>query len=108
MAVEVEIDEDLVVFANVLEDWTTPRQDWDFHLREGIDFGKPNNVEGRLLYASGEQLSSLSFRLDQLSRADDTAEELVLVFEEEDGIAKIAHLRANGLEIELFHVLTFT
>jgi uncharacterized protein YheU (UPF0270 family) len=108
VAVEIEIDEDLVVFANVIEDWTTPRQEWDSHLREGTDFGKANNVEARVLYASGEQLTSLAFRLDQLSRADDPGEELVLVFEEEHGIAKLARLRSNGLEFELFHILTFT
>jgi hypothetical protein len=30
------------------------------------------------------------------------------VLEEEDGIAKLARLTANGLDVELFHVLTFT
>jgi hypothetical protein len=108
VAVEIDVDEDLVVLANTIEDWATPRQEWDFTLREGTDFGKPNNVEARLTYVQGEQLSSLAFRLDQLVRADDTGEELVLVFEEEDGIAKLAHLRSNGLELELFHILTFT
>ena len=34
--------------------------------------------------------------------------ELVLRFEERDGIAKLARLTANGLEVELFHILTFT
>jgi hypothetical protein len=108
VAVEIEVDEDLTVLANTIEDWTTPRQEWDFLLREGTDFGKPNNVEARVAYAQGEQLSSLAFRLDQLGRADDTGEELVLIFEEQDGIAKLARLRSNGLELELFHILTFT
>lgn len=108
VAVEIEVDEDLVVFTNVIEDWTTPRQEWDTYLREGTDFGKANNVEVVLTYAAGEHLSSLAFRVDQLVRADDTGEELVLVFEEEDGIAKLARLRSNGLELELFHILTFT
>jgi uncharacterized protein YheU (UPF0270 family) len=108
VAVEIEVDEDLTVLATTIEDWATPRQDWDFLLREGTDFGKPNNVEARLTFAQGEQLSSLAFRLDQLARADDTGEELVLVFEEQDGIAKLARLRSNGLELELFHILTFT
>jgi hypothetical protein len=108
VAVQIEVDEDLIVLANAIEDWATPRQEWDFLLRESIDFGKPNNVEVRLAYAQGEQLSSLAFRLDQLVRADDTGAELVLVFEERDGIAKVAYLRSNGLELELFHILTFT
>jgi hypothetical protein len=108
VSVEIEVDEDLVVFANVIEDWTTPRQEWDFYLREGTDFGKPNNVEVRMSYEQGEQSSSLAFRLDQLTQADDTADELVLVLEEKDGIAKLARLRSNGFEVELFHILTFT
>ena len=29
-------------------------------------------------------------------------------FEEEDGIAKLARVRQNGLDVELFHILTFT
>jgi hypothetical protein len=32
----------------------------------------------------------------------------VLRFEEQDGIAKIARLTANGLDVELFHILTTT
>ena len=35
-------------------------------------------------------------------------QELVLVFDERHGIAKLAHLTANGLDVELFHILTFT
>jgi hypothetical protein len=108
VSVEIEVDEDLVVFANVIEDWTTPRQEWDYYLREGTDFGKANNVEVRVSYEQGEQSSSLAFRLDQLTQADDTADKLVLVLEEKDGIAKLARLRSNGLEVELFHILTFT
>jgi hypothetical protein len=108
VAVEIEVDEDLVVLANVIEDWATPRQGWDAYLREGTDFGKANNVEARLAYEQGESSASFSFRLDQLVQADDTGEELVLVLEEKDGIAKLARLRSNGLEVELFHILTFT
>ena len=59
-------------------------------------------------YEQGEHSSSLSFRLDQLVQADDTGEELVLVLEEKDGIAKLARLRSNGLEVELFHILSYT
>jgi len=106
--VEIEVDEDFTAHAAVLEDWVAPRQSWELTLREGHEFGRANNVEARLLFVGGEQTSSLTFRLDQLSRADDTGQELVLVLEEEDGIAKLARLTANGLDVELFHVLTFT
>ena len=104
----IDVDEDLTVLASILEDWAAPRQNWDFELREGHDFGRANNVEGRLLYVNGEQTSGLSFRLEQLEVADDAGEELVLRFEERDGIAKLARLTANGLQVELFHILTFT
>ncbi len=107
-AVEVEVDEDLTVHAATLEDWVTPRQGWELSLREGTDFGRTNNVEGVLLFVAGEQTSSLAFRLDQLDSATDTGEELVLVFEEQDGISKTARLSANGLDVELFHILTYT
>ena len=106
--IEVEIDEALAVHAAVLEDWAAPRPGWELQLREGEDFGRTNNVEARLLFAAGEQLTSLSFRLDQLDAADDTGQELVLRFEETDGIAKLARLTANGVEVELHHILTFT
>jgi uncharacterized protein YheU (UPF0270 family) len=108
VAVEVEVEEDYVVLTNVIEDWTTPRQDWDFYLREGTDFGKTNNVEVVVTYASGEHLSSLAFRVEQLVRAEDTGEDLILIFEEQDGIAKLARLHLNGLGLELFHILTYT
>ena len=107
-SVQVEVDEALTVHASIIEDWTTPRQNWDFYLREGHDFGRANNVEVRVSFIAGEQTSSLTFRLDQLDAADDFGEELVLRFEETDGIAKTARLTANGLDVELFHILTFT
>jgi hypothetical protein len=106
--VEIEVDEALTVLASTIEDWAAPRQSWDFILREGHDFGRANNVEGELLFASGEQSSLLRFRLDQLDAADDVGEQLVLRFEERDGIAKLARATENGLEVELFHILTFT
>jgi hypothetical protein len=106
--VEVEVDEALTVFAATIDDWVAPRQNWEFTLFEGHDFGRANNVEARLLCVAGEQTSSLTFRLDQLEGADDTGEQLVLRFEEEDGIAKLATLTANGLDVELFHILTYT
>jgi hypothetical protein len=61
-----------------------------------------------LMFAMGEQTSSLTFRLDQLDRVDDDGQQLVLIFEERDGIAKAARLTANGLDVELFHILTLT
>ncbi len=106
--VPVDVDEDLGVFAATMEEWVTPRQGWEVTLRQGTDFGRTNNVEARLLFVSGEQTSSLSFRLDQLVGADDTGDQLVLRFEEEDGIAKLARLAGNGLDVELFHILTYT
>ena len=106
--VTVEVDEALTVLATTLEDWVTPRPNWELTLREGHDFGRANNVEAELLFAAGEQTSSLRFRLEQLEAADDTGEELMLRFEERDGIAKVATLTANGLDVELFHILTFT
>ena len=105
---EIEVDEDLAVFAATIEDWVAPRQPWEFSLHEGHDFGRANNVEGRILFVAGEQTSSLSFRLDQLDGVDDTGEQLVLLFEEREGIAKLARLRMSGLDVELFHVLTYT
>ena len=106
--VEVEIEPGLRAHAEIIEDWVAPRQSWEFQLREGHDFGRANNVEGRLLFVAGEQTSSLLFRLDQLDRAEDFGEELVLQFEEQDGIAKTARLNGNGLDVELFHILTTT
>ena len=106
--VPVDVDEELGVFAATMEDWVAPRQGWELTLRQGTDFGRTNNVEARLLLVAGEQTSSLSFRLDQLVGADDTGDELVLRFEEEDGIAKLARLAGNGFDVELFHILTYT
>src|SRR5207237_5213429 len=107
-AVEVQVDEALTVHAATIEDWVAPRQPWELTLREGTDFDRPNNVEAMLLFVIGEQTSSLTFRLDQLDRVEDVGQELILIFEERDGIAKAARLIANGLDVELFHLLTFT
>jgi len=107
--VEIEVDEDLVVHAATIEDWAEPRQNWEFTLHEGHEFGRANNVEARLLFVAGEQTSSLQFRLEQLDAAEDSGYALLLRFEErDDGIAKVAQLTANGLDVELFHILTFT
>jgi hypothetical protein len=106
--VEVEVDEALTVNATTIEDWAAPRQSWEFTLHEGHEFGRANNVEGLLLFVAGEQTSSLRFRLDQLDAAEDFGEELLLRFEERAGIAKTARAAATGLDVELFHILTFT
>jgi hypothetical protein len=106
--IEVEVDEALAILVATLEDWAAARPDWAFELREGHEFGRRNNVEANLLFAEGAQTSSLSFRLEQLEAADDTGAEVVLRFEEQDGICKLARLTANGLDVELFHILTFT
>jgi hypothetical protein len=107
-SVEVEVDETFSDHATIIEDWIEPRRAWTFTLREGHEFGRPNNVEAELLFAAGEQTSSLRFCLEQLTAADDTGEELVLRFEEPDGIAKLVRLTPFGLDVELFHILTFT
>jgi hypothetical protein len=106
--VDIEVDEDLTVLATTIEDWVTPRQGWEFTLREGHAFGRANNVEGELLFVASEQTSSLLFRLEQLEAVDELESELLLRFEERDGIAKIARLTPNGLDVELFHILTVT
>ena len=105
--VEIQVDDALTVFVASLEDWATPRPSWEFTLHEGHDFGRPNNVEGRLLFVAGEQTSSLRFRLDQLDVVDELMGTLMLRFEEtKDGIAKVAWATANGLDVELFHIVS--
>jgi hypothetical protein len=106
--VPIDVEDPLADVAQVVEAWAEPRQDWEFTLHEGHDFGRTNNVEGRLLLVSAEQTCSLMFRLDQLDGAEDVMDALVLRFEEQDGICKLVRCTANGLEIELFHILTFT
>ena len=108
VVMDVDVDEDLAVLAATLEDWVTPRPGWELMLRQGTEFDRRNNVEAELELALGEQTSRLLFRLDQLEVADDTPEELVLRFEERDGIAKLARLNENGLDVEFFHIFTFT
>ncbi len=106
--VHVEVDEELATNASILEDWVTPRGNWELLLQEGHDFGRANNVEARIIFVAGEQTSALSFRLDQLELADEFGDELFLRFEERDGIAKVARLTPTGFDVELFHILTFT
>ncbi len=106
--VHIDVDEALAVHAGIIEDFVTPRQNWLLLLREGHDSGRANNVEAVISFAAGEQTSTLQFRLDQLDEVTDTGQELVLRFEERDGIARLARLTPNGLDVELFHILTYT
>jgi hypothetical protein len=75
-AIEVRVDEPLAVQAATIEDWVAPHRAWELTLREGTDFDRPNNVEAVLLFAIGEQTSSLAFRLDQLDSVHDLSDEL--------------------------------
>jgi hypothetical protein len=106
--VSIDVDESLAEDAETIELWTEHRPNWEFTLLEGHDFDRANNVEGRLLFVAGEQTSSLQFRLDQLDGAEDVMDALVLRFEEQDGICKLARCTATGLDIELHHILTYT
>jgi hypothetical protein len=106
--VSIDVDDSLVELAETIETWTEHRQSWEFTLHEGHDFGRANNIEARLLFVSGEQTSSFAFRLDQLEAVEDVMDALVLQFEEQDGICKLARCTANGLDVELHHILTYT
>jgi hypothetical protein len=106
--VQIDVEDRLAELAETIELWVEPRQNWEFTLHEGHEFDRANNVEGRLLFVAGEQTSSLAFRLDQLDAAEDVMDALVLRFEEEDGICKLARCSATGLDLELHHILTFT
>jgi hypothetical protein len=106
--IQVEVDEDLAVFAAMMDDWVAPRPNWELVLQESYESGRANNVEARILCVDGNQTSSLSFRLDQLEMTEDHGAELYLRFEEQDGIAKVARLTSTGLNVELFHILTTT
>jgi hypothetical protein len=107
-ALEIEVDEALSVLAETIEEWTTHRQSWEFSLHEGHEFGRTNNVVARLLFTGGDHTCTVTFRLDQLDRADDVGGELVLIFEESEGVAKLIRAQEHGLDVELHHILTFT
>ena len=42
---------------------------WELSFRQGHDFGRPDNVEARLLFSGADHTCSLTFRLDQLDRS---------------------------------------
>jgi hypothetical protein len=106
--VRVDVSDPLAELAETIESWVEHRPEWEFSLHEGHDFGRADNVEGRLLFVSGETTSSLLFRLDQLDGAEDVMDALVLRLEERNGICKLVRCGRNGLEVELFHILTYT
>jgi hypothetical protein len=103
--VEIDLDDDLSVLADQLEEWVAPLERWELQLREGHDFGRPNNVEARLLFTGAEGTASVVFRLDQLDSIQELDEELWLILEEREGIANGIHLSPNGVHVELFHIV---
>ncbi len=105
---DIEVEEALSVLTETIDEWTMHRQSWDFTLHEGHDFGRTNNVEARLLFTGGDHTCTITFRIDQLDSADDVGGELVLIFEENEGVAKLIRAQENGLDVELHHILTFT
>ena len=75
---------------------------------QGHEFGRANNVEAVVSFTSGEMGATATFRLDQVDRAEEQGDELALMLEEENGIAKVLRLSRHGLALELFHILTIT
>src|ERR671923_50151 len=51
--VPVDVEDELAAFAETIEEWAAPRSNWEFRLQEGHEFGRANNVEGRLLFVAG-------------------------------------------------------
>jgi hypothetical protein len=104
-AVDVELSEDLAVFADQLEEWAATKEHWTLTFRQGHDFDRGDNVEARLLHTGGEHTSSLTFRLDQVESLQEFELDLWLTLEERDGIAKAVHLSPLGLDVELHHIV---
>ena len=103
--VEVEIDEALAVHADMLEEWIGRAEHWQLSFREGHDFGRADNAEARLLFTGPGHTCSITFRLDQLDSIDQLDDELWLLLEEQEGIAKGVHLAPTGFDVELHHVV---
>ena len=61
--IQVEVDEAIAVHVEIIEDWTAPRQNWEFIAREGHDFGRANNVEGELLFVAFPIVSPRASRI---------------------------------------------
>jgi hypothetical protein len=103
--VEVEIDETLALHAATLEEWASGVEQWELSFRQGHDFGRPDNVEAKLLFSGAGHACSIGFRLDQLDTIHELGDELWLILEERDGIAKGMHLAPGGFDLELYHIV---
>jgi hypothetical protein len=104
VVVEVEIAEELALFADQLEEWTTGKEQWEVVFRQGHDFGRSGNVEAQLLFAGSDHTCTLTFRLDQLEQIQEFEQGLWLTLDEEEGIATAVHLSPQGLDVELHHI----
>lgn len=102
---EIEIDEALAVHAAQLEEWAGRMRHWELSYREGHNFGKPNNVEARLLFAGAGHTCSLSFRLDEIDAIQEYDNQLWLTLDELDGISNAVHLAPDGFDVDLFHIV---
>ena len=103
--VEVEVDETLALHATTLDEWAQKEEHWELTFRQGHDFGRPDNVEARLLFTGPSHTCSLSFRLDQLDSIQELGDELWLILEEQEGIGKGIHLAPMGFDLELHHIV---
>lgn len=103
--VEVEISEDLAVFSDQLEEWVAPLEHWELTFRQGHDFGRPENVEARLIFTGSDHTCSLAFRLDQLESVQEFERELWLTLDTDEGIGTAVHLTPLGLDVELHHIV---
>jgi len=103
--VEVEIADDLAVFADQLEEWAATAEHWELTFRQGHDFGRADNVEARLLFAGGDHTCSLALRLDQIESTQEFERELWLTLDVTDGIGTGVHLTPTGLDVELHHIV---
>jgi hypothetical protein len=103
--VDVEIGEDVALYADQLEEWAATMERWELTFRQGHDFDRGDNVEARLLFTGGDHTCSLSFRLDQIESIQAFELDLWLTLDERDGIGKAAHLAPLGLDVELHHIV---
>jgi hypothetical protein len=104
-AVEVELDEELSVYAEQLDEWATPLDHWTLTFEQGHDFDRQNNVQARLLFTGGDHTCSVTFRLDQIDAIAQFEHDLWLTLEDRDGIAKGLHLAPLGLDVEFHHIV---
>ena len=102
--VEIEVAEELAVYADQLEEWAAGKEHWELVFRQGTDFGRSDNVEAHLLFVGGEHTCSIGFRLDQIETVQAFELELWLTLDERDGIAKAVHLAPLGMDVDLHHI----